>query len=299
MAVEWFWLRRFPVDVLSSRKIINRTGGAVLFVLGTVGAGLFLFSGLLIPSTAYGLVASVVASFQLPPRLDDYDQFRGRVIQDLAWDGSYLWFVNTDTHGFGDAPEICKVFYDEGGGTGSVVASFNIPGSGPELHKGLTWDGQYLLTTWGEYPGKIYFIDPASPGDFAGYLMLSFSLPYGLTYQPVSGEPGYLWTVANDTSKVYKLNKTNASVLSSFDTATTLGAECKPAGLNWDGQYLWLTAFGRNDAFFCYNTNGSLVGSFAAFSAQPHPTGITWDGDCLWYVDCCTDTFYKIRVLFN
>ena len=259
------------------------------------GAAVFaFFAQALLTENAEAVTISEVESFQLPYGAG------GRMCQDLAWDGTYLWCINSDTHG--DAPEILKIYYDETGGTGSVEDSFDIPGGDDtQFHKGLTWDGTYLLTAWGEYPGRIYIIDPENPGGDVSYLTLSFNLPYGLAYQYVAGGAGYLWTVANDTGYVYQLNRDDGSTVGSINTTPHIGAERKPAGLAFDGEYLWLAAFGKNDRIFQYTTGGSLVDSFPAYTNQPHPTGVTWDddGDYLWYVDCCTDTFYRIKILFE
>ncbi len=263
------------------------------------GAAVFaFFAQALLAENAEAVTISEVESFQLPYGAG------GRMCQGLAWDGTYLWCVNSDTHS--GVPEILKIYYDEIGGTGSVEDSFDIPGEDTQFHKGLTWDGTYLLTAWGEYPGRIYIIDPENPGGDPNYLTLGFSLPYGLAYHYVEGEAGYLWTVANDSGYIYKLNRDNGSTVSSFNTTSDIGAERKPAGLAFDGEYLWLAAFGKNDAILQYTTAGSLVESIVIEDLpgdieRPHPIGVTWndDGDYLWYVDCCTDTFYRIQILFE
>jgi hypothetical protein len=278
------------------KKISVYLTGAALAV-----AAVFAFFALaFLPEKAEGVTIGEVKSFQLA-----WDG-KGRRCQDLAADGTYLWVIDSDAHR-GDVPEILKIYYDENAGSGTVEGSFNIPGTEYRYHKGLAWDGTYLLTAWGEYPaGRIYVIDPESP-ESATYMTLNFNLPYGLAYHYVEGEAGYLWTVANDTGYIYKLKRDNGSVVGTpFNTTPDIGAERKAAGLGFDGEYLWLAAFGKNDAILQYTTAGSLVESIVIEDLPgdietPHPTGVTWeeDGDYLWYVDCCTDTFYRIKILFE
>jgi len=280
------------------KKISLYHAGAAL-----AGAAVFaFFAPAFLGENAEAVTISEVASFQLPFKKVNGTPW-GRMCQDLAWDGTYLWCINSDTLGEENVPEILKIYYDEGAGTGTVEDSFNIPGPGEDtqFHKGLTWDGTYLLTAWGEYPGRIYVIDPESPEN-ATYMTLNFNLPYGLAYHYVAGGAGYLWTVANDTGYIYKLNRDDGTTAGPpFNVTPDIGAERKPAGLAFDGEYLWLAAFGKNDKIFQYTTVGSLVYSFPAYTNQPHPTGVTWDddGDYLWYVDCCTDTFYRVKILFE
>lgn len=274
---------------------------------GLAGAAVFAFLGLVFfGENAEAVTISEVASFQLPFKKVNSTLW-GRMCQDLAWDGTYLWCINSDTLGKEDVPEILKIYYDESAGTGTVEDSFDIPGDDTQFHKGLTWDGTYLLTAWGEYPGRIYIIDPENPGGDPTYLTLSFNLPYGLAYDNVGGTAGYLWTVANDSGYIYKVDRDDGSTVGSpFNTTPHIGAKRKPAGLAFDGEYLWLAAFGKNDAILQYTTAGSLVESIVIEDLpgnieRPHPIGATWDddGDYLWYVDCCTDTFYRIKILFE
>jgi len=272
------------------KKISLYLAGAAL-----AGAAVFcFFAPAFLAEKAEAVSIGEVTSFQLPYGAG------GRMCQDLAWDGTYLWCVDSDTHG--DVPEIIKIYYDEVAGTGTVVGGFEIIAE-PELHKGLAWDGTYLLTAWGGWPkGRIYEIDPGNPGAEPSFIELDFPFPYGLAFHYVPGGAGYLWTVTNDAGYVYQLNRDNGTTVGTpFNVTADIGAERKPAGLAFDGEYLWLAAFGKNDRIFQYTAGGSLVDSFPAYTNQPHATGVTWDddGDYLWYVDCCTDTFYRIKILFE
>ncbi len=270
-----------------------------IYLAGAAFAGaavFYLYSGLL-GNSALGITKDEVVSFQLP-----FYEGHGRVCQDLAWDGDYLWVIDSDMHG-GDVPEILKIEYDEGSGEGSIVSSFQLPGTGDDkrLHKGLTWDGTYLLTAWGGYPkSRIYQIEPSNPGG-ATYFEVDKPLIYGLAFEAGAGMTDYLWTVIASDNYICKLDREDGAVMSSFNTTPQLGDNRKPAGLGFDGQYIWLAAFGKADSLFAYTTAGSFVGSVDAETDKPHAVGVTYDvsGDYLWYVDACTDTFYRIKLLYE
>jgi len=284
----------------------------VIVGVALVGAAAFFIFGVgFLREEALGIEIDEVDSFQLPFK-EEMGKGFGRICQDLAWDGTYLWVINSDdlewTYGGKDAPEIIKIHYD--GAEGTIVDSFNIPapepGPGPGLQRGLAWDGTYLLLAWGHYtPGKICVLNPASTGSFVSSFNTPCAMPYGLAYQP--GDPGYLWTVSNANDTVYRMRRDNGSFVSSFSIASSLqesGDKVRaPAGLGYDPDngYIWVAAFGKNDKLYCYTTSGSLVGSVPAQTNRPHPFGVTWDdtGEYLWYVDACTDTFYRISLLFN
>lgn len=291
-----------------------KIGGDLMkkLLTGIVGAALvgaasfFIFGTGLFSDKAESITIDEVDSFQLPFKVVEGNEY-GRICQDLAWDGTYLWVINSDDlrwSGGSDAPEILKIRYDEA--EGNIEDSFNIPGSDPLLHKGLAWDGTYLLLAWGQYtPGKIFVLDPASTGSFVSSFNTPCAMPYGLAYQP--GDPGFLWTVSNFNDAVYQMRRDNGSFVSSFSIASALlesGDKVRaPAGLGYDPDngYIWIAGFGKNDKLYCYTTSGSLVGSIGAQTNRPHPFGVTWDdtGEYLWYVDACTDTFYRISLLFN
>jgi hypothetical protein len=288
------------------RKSFTIVVGAAL----AAAAAFVIFGTGLFSEEAEGIEIDEVDSFQLPFK-EVSERDYGRICQDLAWDGTYLWVINSDDlqwHSGSDAPEILKIHYDEA--EGNIEDSFNIPGSGPLENtlefKGLAWDGTYLLLAWGHYtPGKIFVLNPASAGSFVSSFNTPCAMPYGLAYQP--GDPGSLWTVSNADDNVYQMRRDNGSFVSSFSIASALlesGDKVRaPAGLGYDSGngYIWVAAFGKNDKLLCYTTGGSLVGSISAQTNRPHPFGVTWDdtGEYLWYVDACTDTFYRISLLFD
>jgi len=277
------------------RKLLAGLVGATL--AGAVA--FFIFGAGLFSNEAGGITIDDVDSFQLPQG----GSWNGRICQDLAWDGTYLWVINSDTLPSED-PEILKVYYDEGEGMGEIVGSFDIPESDPELQKGLAWDGTYLLTAWGQYPeGRVYQIDPASPGSASYVVLDNIAMPYGLAYESSIVSAGYLWTVSNVNNYVYRVSRDGNSIISSFSISSDLGNDRKPGGLTYDADngYVWIAGFGKSDKLYCYTTAGSLVGSISAQTNRPHPIGVTWDatGEYLWYVDACTDTFYRISLLFE
>jgi len=218
--------------------------------------------------------------------------------QGLAWDGTYLWFLDANFQ-HSKEPYIYKIDFDESSGAGEIISSFVVPGL-KYNQKGLAWDGTYLLSAAAESGGRIYVIDPSEPGN-ATYLSVGPDYPYGLAFEESPFGVSSIWTVDNKEKRVYELSRNTGSTVSSFPI--DVGADREPAGLSFDGTYLWLSAFGKNDKLYGYTKAGSLVGTFTAepfpTGGRAHPIGATWDGDYLWYVDGCTDYFYRIQILFQ
>ncbi|MDZ7260608.1 MAG: dockerin type I domain-containing protein [candidate division KSB1 bacterium] len=75
-------------------------------------------------------------------------------------------------------------------------------------------------------------------------------------------------------------------VVSSFTTPAT-----SPAGLTWDGSYLWHSDYGT-DKIYKLTTTGSVVSSFSAPDGSPDD--LAWDGSYLWNADWSTDRIYKL-----
>jgi len=71
-----------------------------------------------------------------------------------------------------------------------------------------------------------------------------------------------------------------------------LGPDGNPAGLTWDGTYLWNS---DNDADYIYQlkTDGTQVGGFA--SPDVIPTGLTWDGTYLWHCANSVTYIYQLK----
>ncbi len=134
--------------------------------------------------------------------------------RELTWDGSYLWHPDTCNH------RILKINL-----SGSTIQSFNSPYPSPCA---IAWDGSYL---WVSFPGqgnKIYKMDTS--GNLTGVFITTPTngYPSGLVYVQ-----GYFWVSSCTDNKIYQID-TSGNVIRSFNAPGT-----EPAGLAFDGVYLW------------------------------------------------------------
>lgn len=120
----------------------------------------------------------------------------------------------------------------------------------------------------------------------------------------ITWDGAYLWEVDCITGMVYKLT-TAGSVADSFQATKT--ASERFFGLAYDSGsgYIYVGKYGKDDGFLCYDSNKNLLG-FAPMPPGPgtapfrHPLGMTcFEEDRIWVVDANTDSFVKIRILFQ
>ncbi len=194
----------------------------------------------------------------------------------LAWDGNYLWHVDSREH------KIYKIDPSNG----NVISSFNSPGL-DRYPTGLTYDGSYLwvanLGTIGYY-NRIYKINPSN-GNVISSFRSPDDWPSGLAW-----DGNYLWHSGYCDNKIYKIDPSCGNVISSFSSP-----DIWATGLTYDGSYLW-SADKVTDKIYKINpSDGSVVDSF--YSPAGGPTGLTWDGSYLWNADKYTDMIYKIDVM--
>jgi DNA-binding beta-propeller fold protein YncE len=219
------------------------------------------------------LAVSIITSFdaKLYPFADPADP------EGLAWDGSYLWVVD----------DVGNEAYKVDPTTGNVIYYFSTKpfpytsyyARDPE---GLSWYDNYLWIS-DDVSDQIYKVDPAS-GKALSYLSIaaySFE-PEGLTYAG-----GYFWVVDDNSDEIYKVDPNTGNKLLSFaapgsdceglgwdgvsllvgdselgmiyrvDPSTgavqlsydILSITKTPAGLAWDGRYLWVSSRGREKIY--------------------------------------------------
>jgi len=170
--------------------------------------------------------------------------------------------------------------------TGEVKSSFNTPGNYPA---GLCWDGQHLWITDFQQD-KIFQLDQS------GKVLKSIESP---AYRPVglAFDGKYLW--CSDTKglipegdeyhrgKIYKIDPENGQILH-----TMAAPSSSPAGITWDGQYLWCVD-DLQHSLICFDPNdGTTIKEFKAPASNPQ--GITWDGHYLWVSDRGNDEIYMV-----
>lgn len=86
------------------------------------------------------------------------------------------------------------------------------------------------------------------------------------------------------------------TVVSSFDSPLP-----NPAGLTFDGTYLW-NADGNYDKIYKFDTSGGIVDSFDSPGGYPWArNGLAFDGTYLWttYTDSGEDKIYKLDTSGN
>ncbi len=208
---------------------------------------------------------------------------------------------------------------------GEVVASFPAPGS---QAGGITFDGTYLW--FGDYArdySTIYKL--STTGSFLGQWRVNWGYAMGLAWDGT-----YLWCDALTARYVYKMNRANCSVISSFygPSAHMMGMGCdgdylytndwqdrrvakvtfagslrqlipvlppSPAGVAIQGDYLWTTTrdyFTPTNALCvkAYKSNGSAIASFQCPDSQSPDLAI--QGDYLWVSGFTNKYIYKVDV---
>ena len=97
----------------------------------------------------------------------------------------------------------------------------------------------------------------------------------------------YLWCSDDDSIKIYKIDPTDGSIISSITAPHIIlrgGFHSPISGLAWDGQYLWSSYFAG------YSTkivkvdpkDGSILGGDFIYGV---PIGLASDGTYIWYTD--------------
>lgn len=113
--------------------------------------------------------------------------------EDLAWDGTYLWYVDG---GKEERTDGTSSIYKMDPDSGRIVANFDTPGEHPS---GIAWDGSYLWLS--DYAlARIYKIDPRS-GNVLSSLDALSDYPGGLAW-----DGRYLWCADWRSGKIYRMD---------------------------------------------------------------------------------------------
>jgi len=219
----------------------------------------------------------------------------------------------------------CVVAPAAHGDWGSVVSSFPAPGS---QAGGLTFDGTYLwYADYATSASTIYKM--TTTGSFVGQWTKSIPYLMGLGW-----DGAYIWADSLTTRYVYRLQPSDASIVSSFygPSAHMMGLEGdsaylyindwsdvrvakvnfsgalqqlipvegpSPGGGALQGNYLWYTTrdFWNPANAKCIKallTSGSTVASFQCPDSQS--PDLTFDGVYLWVSGFTTKYIYKVDV---
>lgn len=248
-------------------------------------------------NTATGaVVASYVTSFQVP-----IGNARARTCQGITYDGNYFYLVDCFNWDTGkEFPRILKLT-----SAGSIEEEKKAPAYFRDheekplsCNKGLTYDGTYFWMTEVNGKGVYYKFLPGTES-----IIASFDTP-NRHPRGLSWDGTYLWEVDCITGMVYQLT-TAGAVEDSFQAIKTENERFFGIAYDGTGSHIFVGKYGKDDGFECYN----LDKTHAGFAAMPsgagtapfrHPLGMTtFEEDRIWVVDANTDSFVKIRMLFQ
>jgi len=148
----------------------------------------------------------------------------------LSWDGAYFW--TTDHPGSSSTPAVAMQL--DGGG--SLISQFNLP---DHYMSGIAYDaGDFWVATYYPDPATIYKVDGV--GSEIKHFTAPDNQPWDLCL-----ENGNLWMADYWGDALYKIDTATGAMLESYPSE---GVD--PAGIVWDGQYLW---YCDNGATYSYD----------------------------------------------
>jgi len=149
-----------------------------------------------------------------------------------------------------------------------VIESFEIAGS---LPYGLAYDGSYFYIT--EYIDQTILVVDPSNGSIVNTLTLTPEPPPTAYLLGVTFDGTSLWIITIGAGKkLYEVNPADGSILSELPLPAPFAGEgSSPAGIAWDGTYLYLS---NNSPGYTYlgsvnPTNGDLVYSWISYAKLP------------------------------
>lgn len=183
----------------------------------------------------------------------------GTYAQGLAWDGKYLWCLESATN----------VIYQLNPADGSVIRT--ILGPSTALN-GLTFDGKHL------WVGNVLGLDTILEIDpYTGAIVRNFPF-LGISGLAFDGEK--LW--ASSAFIISCVDRVTGAVVQTYPYAPDV-RNCD--GLTFDGKSLWSVHFHSHVYQFNPNT-GNVAVDF--FGPEVRARGLTFDGKYLWYASGTT-----------
>jgi streptogramin lyase len=208
--------------------------------------------------------------------------------EDLAWDGSHLWVVDSETH----------LLYQVDPATGESVRELEIRAEQPQ---GVTWDGQNLWVLDQEV-GIILRLEPDT-GEETGSIeapRLEVEGPWSTTGLTWDGR--FLWAAIGAAwcSSFNRIDPDSGQVVESFFP------QCDPRGLASDGTYLWTIAYNgeklpsKLDRRQLSEDPGQMAQSqellFDLDSKVKDPAGLAYGDEVLWAVDRAARRIFQVKV---
>lgn len=199
--------------------------------------GTYLYSGI------YGSNGDQI--WRIDPTNGNYQlQFSDPDLDDtygLTHDGSHLWLTD---HRTGISNPAIAYQYDM---NGAITSQFNLP---DHYMSGIAYDnGDYWVSTYYPNPGTIYKVDAT------GSILQQFAPPADQAWD-LCVEGDNLWVTDYDANTIYQMDKATGSVLNSYASDNI-----KPAGIVFDGTYLWYVDGGLGTDSMLYKVNLSGGGT--------------------------------------
>ncbi len=196
--------------------------------------GTYLYCGI------YGVAGNNI--YRIDPQTGSYSLLFTGPQEDaygLTYDGQYLWVV--DHPGSSSIPaKAMKLNWN-----GSVISQFNLPA---HYMSGIAYDnGNFWVSRYYPDPSVIYKVDSS------GNILQQFTAPDNQPWD-LCMENGFLWMADYWGDTLYKINTTSGALVESHSSE---GVD--PAGIVWDGQYLWYCDNGEGAYDYLYKVD--LFGS--------------------------------------
>lgn len=149
--------------------------------------------------------------------------------------------------------------------------------------RGLTSDGTLFYISNDGVSYKLVYkwtIEGVTTGNWAS----PDTMPRDLTYDGT-----YLWLVGGTNQKIYQLDPSDGSEITSFASPGIL-----PTGLAWDGANLWNYDANDQKMYLLDSTDGSVITSFS--ETDTGITGLVVSGGFLYAISQSTKNLYKYQL---
>lgn len=176
--------------------------------------------------------------YQIDPADGSYSEYLSGMQEDaygLTYDGNNLW--TTDHPGSSTDPAIAMKLDNDG----NILEQFNLP---DHYMSGIAYDdGDFWVSSYYDPDGYIYQVD------HEGTILAEFSAPDEQPWD-LCMENGYLWMADYWGDALYKIDPADGSMLESHASEST-----DPAGIVYDGQYLWYCDNGFDGVDYLYKVD--------------------------------------------
>ncbi len=140
----------------------------------------------------------------------------------------------------------------------------------------LAWDGKYLWRSRNAGAGNLVKIDPETCEVLAEFENLGIAQDRGIAFDGKS-----LWVNDFSAKKVFEIEPKTGKILSSFKIPE-MGSGS--SGIAWDGQYLYLIHWLKQNELYKIDRQGNLIG-ILELETESGPS-ITFDGKYFWTSPC-------------